>query len=328
MSIKNSWLYALVILHLFSLPSRANLTEQLPKVKEYLKNIKHPRLILGVANTHELNYFFKTGTPFIENPNDILANMEHDENALPGRTLSLDFNNLDQLKQVAESLPSAFDVITIDFSSIKFARWHAEHFKYFEMMLKAGGKILFPLDGDPIDTFIFRTDTKDEMFAKSANQIEQEKQERLALSVPVFAFLPKEEMTKLAPNPEDIAKIKALPLIFGEHLDSLDRTLEEDQAIVDYALANNIDFNTIMALTNPILKDDQKIIGFLNSKMESRVLEQLAEEFFEKHMAPKLTNKLLAIFQKGTVIIEKSLPMPAPHRKEYGGYSLSITKAN
>src|SRR6516225_9459449 len=93
--------------------ANGNLAEQLKLVKDYVKNINHPRLILGVANLESSNALLGEN-PFLNNPSDILADINQDPEALKGRTLTFDFNNMAELSQLSEALKDTFDIITAD----------------------------------------------------------------------------------------------------------------------------------------------------------------------------------------------------------------------
>lgn len=329
--LKNNCLYLFVgLLYVMCFSLHANLAEQLPQVKAYVKQIEHPRLVLGVANTHKLNYYFQSGAPFIENPNDILANVEHELTVLPERTLTFNFNDIKSLQQIAEVLPRTFDIITIDFSSIKFADWNEEHFVHFEKMLKPGGKIIFPLDGDPSHTSYLPANSKDDLFTQSLQTIKQD--QRLGLGVPNVATIPKElSGISLSSSEidEDLKLLKKLPPeSFGATEDETDDKIVQ---IWDLAESIGVGNELLHALTKDILQDDNQLREFAKRRLIARkksiLQDEIADEFYQKHVIPLLTQRLKKVFPDGDIVIKKSLPMPKPHRKEYDGYSLVISKA-
>lgn len=65
---------------------------------------------------------------------------------LPGRAISINFNDLDKLSELADQCSGLFDLIVMDYSTYKFANWTLQHLQAFGQLLKDGGKFIFPLD--------------------------------------------------------------------------------------------------------------------------------------------------------------------------------------
>lgn len=94
-------------------------------------------LVLGVDNgERNINERFK------EYKNIVFVSSEHYNEECP-RSLSLDFNELNELSIVARRLEGSFDRIILDDSTFKFSRWTLKHINLFKKLLRDGGEFIF-----------------------------------------------------------------------------------------------------------------------------------------------------------------------------------------
>jgi hypothetical protein len=111
------------------------LDEQIKRVKEYGSKQGKQLLVLGVNNGEEnLKDRFSADYIFLNARQD---------NPQDSRSLSVNFNDIGQLTQLAQDLPEFFDEIVLDASTFKFTDWTSEHLTRFKQMLKKGGKFIF-----------------------------------------------------------------------------------------------------------------------------------------------------------------------------------------
>lgn len=120
------------------------LDKQIENVKVYINSLNNNNnnnnnvcLALGVGNNEPCLDRFHASYIFL---NKTQAN-ESDP-----RSLSVDFNNLEQLEYLSAKLANTFDQIILDYSTFKFTHWFAAHCVQFKKLLKPQGKFIFATD--------------------------------------------------------------------------------------------------------------------------------------------------------------------------------------
>lgn len=109
------------------------INQELLKVKASLSTIQEPKLVLGVKCNEANLERFSNDYIFL----DLVQNSENN------RALSVNFNDLDELKLVASFLKDIFIMIVLDDSTYKFTNWSREHLAYFKEMLRPQGQFIF-----------------------------------------------------------------------------------------------------------------------------------------------------------------------------------------
>lgn len=123
------------------------LQAEIPLVQKYLSDKKDPWLILGVRKdeTHEV---YKTSKLSIKDrfpDNFVFLDCVIQTSQNP-RFLTVDFNSLEELKDMAEAFRGEFSTITLDHGTIDENKWTKEHLRFLNDMLKLDGQlILIPI---------------------------------------------------------------------------------------------------------------------------------------------------------------------------------------
>lgn len=116
--------------------------EQIIGVSQYSQKLKAEgkpvRLILGVDNGEprgldrfDDTYVFLNYTQ--TNPKDT-------------RSLSVNFNKLEELRELSHGLHDQFDMISVDDSTFKFTKWTSQHLELFKQLLRQGGNFIYAPD--------------------------------------------------------------------------------------------------------------------------------------------------------------------------------------
>jgi hypothetical protein len=324
--------------------ANGNLAEQLKLVKDYVKNINHPRLILGVANLESSNALLGEN-PFLNNPSDILADINQDPEALKGRTLTFDFNNMAELSQLSEALKDTFDIITADFLVTKYASFGKEHLAYFKKMLKPNGTLFLPVDQQALETSLIKAKTKDELYKLAAKESGLENDLLKIKHTGVgFAYLPEEMRTKIQVSPEEIDEQFLLYKKLAPDFDYA--TIQNDRAATRIKrekvqkLARELGIKEnpmnfpeeIKSGQKKLLDDEEKLKNFIKQSLmrnkQAPIKNDLKNEFMVKYIIPYNLKRITAdIFDPNKIIIANNLSLPQPHRKAtYEGYAISATK--
>lgn len=109
------------------------ISQELMAVKEYLSTISEPKLVLGVDSNEGNLGRFSSDYIFL----DIV------QNSTNNRGLSVNFNDLDELKLLASALKDVFSMIVLDDSTYKSTDWSHKHIAYFKEMLRLEGLFIF-----------------------------------------------------------------------------------------------------------------------------------------------------------------------------------------
>jgi len=117
--------------------------EHMQDVKDFLDNVKHPKLVLGVNKGSPPDTEDALKERFGEHYHDYVFSNISQLNPSDPQTLVFDFNNLEQLTILAHEMPSIFDQIILDDSTFKHIKWTPEHLNAFKRMLKPQGKFIF-----------------------------------------------------------------------------------------------------------------------------------------------------------------------------------------
>ncbi|ACP20920.1 hypothetical protein Aasi_1600 [Candidatus Amoebophilus asiaticus 5a2] len=116
-------------------PELTLLEKQIRNVRNYISTLSQSYLVLGVSNEEsDINERFNSCYIFLNGDHKDLTDK---------RILSVNFNNLKDLEQLANGLNQAFDKIILDDSCFKFTNWYITHIKKFKKLLKPGGKFIF-----------------------------------------------------------------------------------------------------------------------------------------------------------------------------------------
>jgi hypothetical protein len=304
------------------------LQQQISHVKEYLKNIKHPRLILGVGNAPELNG--NPGpNPFLDNANDILASNEQKPAVLVNRSLTLNFNDLAQLNKLSEAFADTFEVITTDFLVTKYAEWTKDHIAAFKRMLKPGGIFVFPIDQWSQAVINAQADNVEDLFKKAGEKLQLLTNPELRFGVRGYLFenLPKHLNVSADPQMQQninqqLAKYKDFRLHFDDStLEAAHKTIKQLEKL---QLAPYI--------TKDILNDDKKLSDFVHDEVlrtyQSVIQSQLSDEFIDKYVSPQYWKRIIGMaFDPQKITAQKNMALPQPHRKStFDAYSISATK--
>jgi hypothetical protein len=116
----------------------AGLQEDIDGVKNYAQTHHQLSLALGVNDEEKsLGNKFDQNWVYLDDTNT--KNIE-------GRHLNINFNNLDELTQLAEELPEQFSKLVLDNNVYKFTNWTVQHLESFKKTLKDGGTFQFQPD--------------------------------------------------------------------------------------------------------------------------------------------------------------------------------------
>jgi hypothetical protein len=320
------------------------LDQQIALVKEYLKTIQHPRLILGVGNADELNGI-KGANPFLDNVNDILVNEKQKPGILVNRTLTVNFNDLAQLNKLADAFAGAFDVITADFFVTKYANWSKEHLDAFKRMLKPGGLFFMPIDAEERGITIL-ANTVEDLFKQASTQEKLQESMFLVFSrawrvtnLPLHLDIPIDSQTQQEIT-QTIEKYKEVLPIVNEWISKNSPTGKPffpSGAVVAPLRTefSNRGLNPKLAddfVSMDMSKDDQRLANYIRNQImapkKAVVQKELSDKFMEEYVIPLNLKRILgAVFNPQHIIIKKNLELPQPHRQptlEY--YSISATK--
>ncbi len=120
-------------------PSSATLAKEIEDVKNFCHTQNPVTLWLGV-NDGEKNLEQRFGS------SSVFVDVTPHSGQLKGQHLTANFNNLDDLNQLANSLPHTFTHIKCDSSVFKFTEWTTDHLTQFSSLLKNEGTFTFPYD--------------------------------------------------------------------------------------------------------------------------------------------------------------------------------------
>lgn len=306
----------------------AHLKEQIAHVKEYLQTVHHPRLIFGVSNTEEANGN-SGANPFLNNPTDIVADCAHTNGILENRTLTVDFNDLIHLKELASSFHDTFDIITTDYFVTKCAYWSKDHMGYFKDMLKPDGVLTFPIDANSSALSAIESNTKEELFLKTSQKLDLENDDYIfrQRGVEFYSFV--EKLLISADQQEldqDVEKYKKLRPIYNV-------STQEDKSQTKSKLSQ-LDFNPLLTsvLSKETLEDDIQLNDFVRGLIinsnKSLVKSKLSDEFIETCVIPQNWKRILGdVFESDKILIQQGMELPQPHRETlFSGWSIASRK--
>lgn len=319
------------------------LDQQIQHVKAYLEKIQNPRLILGVGNTIEENS--PEAKIFLDNPDDILLNIRQKPGVLENRTLTVNFNKIDELNKLASAFENTFNVIIPDTHVIKYADWTSEHLSAFKKMLKPGGTLFLPIEtlGDPV-SMVQGAKTEQELFDKTIEAIAPA--DRFTTSPRLFIvnkyafyFPPTNLDIKIDPKLENeiaetVKKYKELatPFIAAWENKKLPKTEANLAPLREEFAQKGLNPQWASRLTSSILNDDSKLTNFVRSKiMEPRineVKEKLSDDFMKNYVIQGNWLRIVGgVFGPQKIVIKKGMALPQPYRYQtHENYTISAAK--
>jgi len=268
-------------------PNLTLLEKQIRNVRDYISTLSQSYLVLGVSNEElDLHERFNSCYIFLnENHKDLSNN----------RILSVNFNNLNELEQLANGLNQAFDKIILDDSCFKFADWYIAHIEKFKKLLKPGGKFIFgpSLTIGLGDFKNMATQEEIIQHIESRGDVARDNLGgRLAKSEMIPFMLPMQKGAYKNEIQDLFDKYKQIQSIKDENLRN--RTHKELGLPVYY--------------TDEVLKDDNK----LKNNIEREVnLKHFKEKLLKDVIVPKNHVYILEkVFGKGNVQVEYGQPLP------------------
>ncbi|OJW53307.1 MAG: hypothetical protein BGO67_00975 [Alphaproteobacteria bacterium 41-28] len=272
----------------------AGLTEEIEDVKEYARSHPQLSLALGVSDKETSLHikFADEGWIFL---NDTQSG------DLKGRHLEVNFNNQDELKQLAEELPEVFCKIVLDHNVYKFTNWKIQHLEYLKKTLKSKGTLQFEPD---YTTATDETLDQNHLMERLRSKLDDTKLEK--------SFMIPEEF----------------PIIEGEFKDEIDKEVEKrkqnSEQVKEYAISMDLipfsqrclelGIKSEDIAPHHILKDPAKL-GRYYSSLELRLTKEITkrhfcEKFFEEVLLPHNEMVLKKVFH--TVEFKRKVEYPIP----------------
>ncbi|MHB9148279.1 MAG: class I SAM-dependent methyltransferase [Candidatus Amoebophilus sp.] len=268
-------------------PELTLLEKQIRNVRNYISTLSQSYLVLGVSNEEsDINERFNSCYIFLNDDHKDLTNK---------RILSVNFNNLKDLEQLANGLNQAFDKIILDDSCFKFTDWYIAHIEKFKKLLKSGGKFIF---GPSLTISLgdFKSMSTQEEIIQHIESIGEVARDSLG------GRLAKGEMIPFM-----------LPMQKGAYKNEIQDLFDkykQIQSIKDENLRNrkHKELGLPVYYTDEVLKDDNK----LKNNIERRVnLKHFKEKLLKDVIVPKNHVYILEkVFGKGNIQVEYDQPLP------------------
>lgn len=127
----------------FNTAHMEKIKNEISALVSYAKEKSPLKLAIGVSdNDYSKNTRF---ADMIQDDKWIFLSIDN-KGDLPGRAISINFNDLDKLSELADQCSGLFDLIVMDYSTYKFANWTLQHLQAFGKLLKDAGKFILPMD--------------------------------------------------------------------------------------------------------------------------------------------------------------------------------------
>jgi len=272
-------------------PELTLLEKQIRNVKSYISTLSQSYLVLGVSNEEsDINERFNSCYIFLNEDHKDLTDK---------RILSVNFNNLKDLGQLANGLDQAFDKIILDDSCFKFTDWYIAHIEKFRKLLKPGGKFIFGPFLTISLSFSNNMVTQEEILQNIENRghiAGDTLRGRLAKSEMVPFMFPIQKGAYKNEIQDLFNKYKQIRSIKDENL--RDTKHRELGLRVHY--------------TDEVLKDDNKLKNNIKRTVN---LEHFEEKLLKDILIPKNHVYILEkVFGKGSVTVKYDQPLPFKSR--------------